>query len=225
MIPRFWRIPKKTKKWAVSPRPGPHKKFESIPLQVIVRDILSIAETGKEAKTIIKKGEILVDGKPRKDSAYPVGLFDVISIPTSNQFYRIVPSASGFTVISISSDEASVKICKVVNKTLVKKNKLQLNLNDGKNILVDDGKYSTGDSILIEVPSLKINGHLKLSKGSLGIILKGKNSGKSAEVKEILLGKFRQPSRIICEIEGKDAEVLKDNFIVVGKEKPLVAVS
>ena len=225
MIPRFWRIPKKTKKWAVSPRTGPHKKFECIPLQVVVRDILKIAETGKEAKTIINKGEILVDGKPRKDNAYPVGLFDAISIPTTKQFYRVVPSANGLNVVSIPEEEANVKICKIESKTLVKKGKLQVNLNDGKNILAEDGKYKTGDSLLVEVPSLKVKEHSKLTKGSIGIILKGKNSGKSAEIKEILAGKFRQPSRIICEIEGKNAEVLKDNFIVVGKEKPLITVS
>ena len=65
---------------------------------------------------------------------------------------------------------------------------------------------------------------MKLAKGSMGIILKGKNSGKSGEVKEILPGKFRQRSSIICKIEGEDAEVLKDNFIIVGKEKPLITV-
>lgn len=181
-------------------------------------------ETGKEAKAIISKGEILVDGRIRKDNAYPVGLFDAISIPTSNQFYRAVPSSGGFNVIEIPQDEANVKICKIESKTLVKKGKVQLNLNDGRNILVDGGKFSTGDSLLVEVPSSKVKDHLKLVKGSIGIILKGKNSGKSAEVKEILAGKFRQPSRIICEIEGKDAEVLKGNFIVVGKEKPLITV-
>ena len=215
---------KKTKTWAVSPRPGPHKKFESIPLQVLVRDILSIAETGKEAQAIISKGEVIVDGKARKDNAYPVGLFDTINLPVSNQFYRVVPSHDGMNVISIEKDEANVKICRSEGKTLIEKGKLQLNLNDGKNILVDDGKYKTGDSILIEVPSLKIREHVKLAKGSMGIILKGKNSGKSGEVKEILPGKFRQHPSIICRIEGEDAEVLRDNFIIVGKEKSLITV-
>ncbi len=190
----------------------------------MARDILKIVETGKEAKTIINKGEILVDGRIRKDNAYPVGLFDVISMPTSSQFYRVVPSSGGFNVVEIPKDEADAKICKIEGKTLVEKGKVQLNLNDGKNILVDGGKFSTGDSLLVEVPSLKVKDHLKLAKGSLGIILKGKNSGKSVEVKEILAGKFRQPSRIICEIDGKDAEVLEDNFIMVGKEKPLITV-
>lgn len=217
-------MPRKQKKWAVSPSPGPHKKFESIPLQVLLRDILSMVETGKEAKSIIHNGEIIVDGKPRKDNAYPVGLFDTISIPTTKQFYRVIPSADGLHVTDISEEEAKVKISKIENKTIVGKGKVQLNFNDGKNVIIADGKYKTGDSLLLEVPSLKIKDHLSLAKGHVGIIIKGKNSGKLCEIKEVLPGKFRQPSRIICDIEGNDAEVLKDNFIVVGKNKPLVKV-
>ena len=218
-------MPKKVKTWVTSPKPGPHKKFESIPLQIIVRDILKLAETGKEARTIINRGEILVDGKPRKDNGYPVGLFDVIAIPTTKQFYRVVTSGHGLTVITISEEEAKVKICKIDDKTIVKKGKMQLNLNDGKNILVEDGKYKPGDSLLVELPTLKIKEHMKLVKGNVGIIIKGKNSGVTCEIKEILSGKFKQPSRVIYDSEGKSAEVLKDNFVVVGKEKPLITVS
>ena len=225
MIPRFWKVPKKEKKWAVSPSPGPHRKFESIPLQIIVRDILKIVETGKEAKSIISRGEILVDGKIRKDTSYTVGLFDVISTPTTKQFYRVVPSANGLSIVSISEEEAKFKISKIRNKTLVKKGKMQLNLNDGKNILVENGKYKTGDSLLIEMPTLKVKDHVELAKGNIGIILKGKNSGKLCSIDEILPGKFKEPTRIISNVEGKSTEVMKDNFIVVGKEKPLITVS
>ncbi|HKZ45635.1 MAG TPA: S4 domain-containing protein, partial [archaeon] len=88
-VPSYWKIEKKSVKWAVSPRPGPHKKYECIPLQVIVRDILKFAETGKEAKTIINKGEILVDGAVKKDYAFPIGLMDSVSIPKIKKFYRM----------------------------------------------------------------------------------------------------------------------------------------
>jgi small subunit ribosomal protein S4e len=84
--PKFWKLPKKSRKWAVSPRPGPHRKFESIPLAIALRDIVKIAETGSEAKKIIKMGEILVDGKIRRDHKYPAGLMDAISIPKMKIF-------------------------------------------------------------------------------------------------------------------------------------------
>lgn len=224
LIPSFWKVPKKVFRWAVSPKPGPHPKFYSIPLQVVVRDILKLVETGKEARTIIKRGEILVDGKARKDHAYPTGLFDVISVPRLKKSYRIVPFLRGLKIIEVPEKESNLKICKIKNKTVMKKKRMQINLNDGKNIFAD-GKYSTGDSLLLEVPSLKIIQHIPLEKGSLGIVSMGSNAGKIGEVKEVIHGKMREEPKVVCEIEGKTQSILKERFFVIGKDKPLITVS
>jgi len=223
LSPKFWRIPKKEYKWVVSPKPGPHPKFYSIPLQIVVRDILKLADTAKEAITIIRRGEILVDGKPRKDYGYPVGLFDSISIPMAKKYYRVVPSSDGLTLIEISAKEAGKKICKIKNKTSVK-GKIQLNLSDGKNILVKDKKYKTGDSLLLEVPSLKIVDHISLTSGNMGIVSKGKNSGKFGKIKEIISGTIKEEPQIVCEIDGRKQKILKDMFFVLGKDKPIIEV-
>ena len=78
--PKTYKIPRKVSKWVVKPSPGPHNK-EAIPLLVLVRDFLELADTGREARRIISSGEILVDGIVRKDYKFPVGLFDVVTIP------------------------------------------------------------------------------------------------------------------------------------------------
>jgi len=224
LAPPFWRTPKKAYKWTVSPRPGPHRKFESIPLQILVRDILKLAETGKEAKTIIHQGEVFVDGKKRKDHAYPAGLMDVIAIPKLKKYFRVVPFAKGLNVIEIPETESKSKISKIVGKTVVKKGRMQLNLHDGKNILVEKGAYSTGDSILIEVPTQKILEHVKLEKGNVGLIIKGKNSGENVVIKQVIKVRSREPNKIICEIEDKEVEVREDYVLVTGEKKPLVTV-
>jgi small subunit ribosomal protein S4e len=222
LAPKFWKVPRKAKKFVVSPRPGPHKKFECIPLQIIVRDILKLAETGKEAKAIIKKGEVLVDGRPRKDHAYPVGLFDSIAIPKIKKFYRVVPKEKGLELIEIPEEESNLKICKIENKKVLKKGKIQLNLHDGRNILAEN-IYKTGDSVLIELPSQKILNHVKLEEGNLAIVTKGKNSGKIVQIKEIVKGV--KQNKIFCEVENKKIEIMKDFVFVVGKENPLIKVS
>lgn len=220
--PKFWRIPKKLSKWAVSPRPGPHKKFESIPLQVIARDILKLVETGKEAKRIINSGEILVDGKIRKDHAYPAGLMDVLSIPKIKKYYRVVPTAKGLELVEIPETEAKKKICRIENKTVVKKGKLQLNLHDSRNILVDKGDYRTGDSVLITIPDQKIVEHVKMAKGNLGLVVKGKNSGRTVDIKDVVVTRSREPNKIVCELEGKKLEVIKDYVFVIGSKESLI---
>ncbi|MEM7825725.1 MAG: 30S ribosomal protein S4e [Candidatus Aenigmatarchaeota archaeon] len=216
LAPEFWKIPKKSVKFAVSPKPGPHKKFECIPLLIIVRDILKLAETGKEAKKIIKKGEILVDGRKRKEHAYPVGLMDVVSIPRIKKYFRVVPSEKGLELVEIEESESNKKVCRINNKRIIKKGKVQLNLHDGRNIVVEKDDYKTGDSLVIELPSQKILQHIKFGVGSVGIILKGKNSGKKAKVENIVERKSLRESRIVvCDVEGKRVETSKDYFFVV----------
>ncbi|MEM5853058.1 MAG: 30S ribosomal protein S4e [Candidatus Aenigmatarchaeota archaeon] len=224
LAPEFWKIAKKKTTWSITPKPGPHKKFECIPLGIIVRDILKLAETGKEAKAIIKRKEIMVDGKPRKDHAFPVGLMDVVSIPKLNKHYRIVPFEKGLKVIEIGEDEANLKLVKIRNKKIVKKGKIQLNLHDGKNLLVEKDNYKTGDSLLLELPSLKIVQHLKLEKGVVGVVLKGKKAGKIARVLEVKIPRGREKRKIVCESDKEKFEVLFDHFFVVGKDTPLIKV-
>lgn len=235
-IPKFWKVPKKHSKWAVTPRAGPHKKFESIPLMVILRDVLKIVDKGKEAKSIIKTGEVFVDGKREKDQKYPVGVMDVVAIPKLKSRYRLVPTISGLELMEIDSDEANKKLCRIRGKTVVRDGKMQLNLHDGRNLLVeadgkgakdakgskDSKKYSTGDSLLIEIPSQKILSHVKLEKGALALIAKGRNMGLLGKIVEIIVTKTKEPTKLICDLEGEKLEVIKDYVFVVGKDAPLI---
>jgi len=42
--PRSWRIGRKTAYWTVKPRPGPHPGDRSMPLLLIIRDMLQLAD-------------------------------------------------------------------------------------------------------------------------------------------------------------------------------------
>ena len=223
--PKFWPIPKKKYTWSFAPSPGPHKKEECIPLAIIVRDILGLAETGKEAKSIIKAKEILVDGKVKTDHRYPVGLLDVISIQKINKHYRVVPYKNGLMLIEIDEKEANKKILKIVGKRSVKGGKLQLNMNDGKNVLVNENKYKTNASVLVELPSLKILDYAEMDIGNLILITSGQNSGKIGRIIEVKEGQFNVKPKLTCEIENEKVEVLKEHSIVIGKEEPWIKVS
>jgi len=54
--PKMWPIHRKEAVWTVRPKPGPHSISRSLPLALIVRDILGFAKTVKEAKNIISQG-------------------------------------------------------------------------------------------------------------------------------------------------------------------------
>ncbi|MCD6402954.1 MAG: 30S ribosomal protein S4e [Candidatus Aenigmarchaeota archaeon] len=224
LVPRFWKIPKKLRKWAVAPRPGPHPKEMSIPLLVVVRDLLKLAETGKEAKKIIKAGEVLVDGRKRKDHKFPVGFMDVVSIPKIKKHYRVGIDQHGLKLVEIKDDEANKKLCRIEDKTIVKGGKTQLNLHDGRNVLVEEDVYKTGDSILIELPTQKILKHIKLEKDSLAVIIGGQNMGSLVKVKEVIVTRSREPNKVTCVKGKEEITAIKDYVFVVGKDKPLVTV-
>lgn len=224
LAPSFWRVPKKENKWVVAPHAGPHPKMQSIPLAVLLKHMLKISEITAESKKIIRKGEVFVDGKRRKDYAYPAGLFDVVSIPKINKSYRIVPSKKGLDITEISGNDANKKVCKIINKTVLKKGRIQLNLHDSKNILVENGNYKTGDSLLVELPSLKIITHLPLDKGNVGMISRGVAAGRLGKVKELVKGTMKEPQKIICDVDEKEMIIGKDNFVIIGKDKPVIDV-
>ena len=222
--PKFWKTPRKQVAWVVAPKPGPHKKLESIPLQVLLRDVLKVTDLGSDARKIIKQREVMVDGKFRKDHGYGVGLFDVVSIPKLSKNYRAVPSATFRSFIEIDDSEAKKKICKVVDKTTVEKGKTQLNLHDGKTILTDDKKFKTGDTVVVEIPKLKIVDHIPLEAGVTGVVTKGTQVGRVGKVKGTKEATSRQGAKVTCEFDDGEQDILKDRFFVVGKDKPSIKI-
>jgi len=47
-------------------------------------------------------------------------------------------------LLKIEPEESNKKICKVIGKKVLKNKKVQLNLFDGRNILVKEDKFSVG---------------------------------------------------------------------------------
>jgi len=228
MTPRFWNISKKASKWAVKPRAGPHKTFESIPLLVVVRDILELADDGKEAKSIIKMHEIFVDGKHRRDHKYPVGLMDVVSVPKLKKNYIVVPTKKGLELVEAKAKDSKSKVRKITGKRSVRGGKMQLNFHDGTNILVanakDAAKYNTGDSVVVEFSGKKIVNHFKMSKGSTVVITKGKNIGRWGKIEEVIVTKTKEPTKIMCDVENEKLEVIKDYVFVIGEKSPIIDI-
>ncbi|MDI6720862.1 MAG: 30S ribosomal protein S4e, partial [Candidatus Aenigmarchaeota archaeon] len=87
--PKFWPIERKVKKFIAVPSPGPHPASYSMPLGVLLRDVLKCVRTMKEANLILGKGFVRVDGITRKSKNFPIGLMDVVCI--GKDFYRVVP--------------------------------------------------------------------------------------------------------------------------------------
>jgi small subunit ribosomal protein S4e len=210
-VPVTWPIKRKGKKFVLRPNPG--KLFsQSIPLSLIFKDILKYCKTSNEVKTILKDKEVLVDGKRRKDPKYLVGLMDVLSLPLLNESFRITLNKNNkIELVAIQPEEANQKICKINGKTILKKGKVQLNLSDGRNILVKEDKYSIGDSILIKLPTQEILDEYKLEKGHYALLTEGTHVGYQGVIETISKG--------LIQIKAKEGvfETPKQSVFVIGK--------
>lgn len=219
---KTWKIKRKGIKFITKPSPGPHKTEMSLPLNVILRDILKYANTNREVKFIIENKNVAVDGVRRKDYKFPVGLFDVLSLSEIDEHFRIILDNKGkINLIKIKKDESMLKPCKITGKRSAK-GKTQLNLYDGKNMIVTKDDFKVGDTVLITLgnKNFKIKESIKLDKNSLIYLTGGKHIGQIGRVQDII------GNRIIYKTEsGEVIETLKKYAFSIGKEKSLVTLT
>ena len=221
-MPTSWRVPKKTNKWITATSPGPHNKDSSLPLIVILRDILHIVDNAKEAKQILLEKKVLIDGIARKSLKFPVGLFDVISIPANGQYYRMLQDYKGRLYLNdIDEERAKFKICRIMGKTTVRGGKTQLNLHDGTNILASED-YKTKDTIQISLPDKQILRKVEYKIGNMVMITGGRHSGTVGQIKEITI--IKSSKNNVVKISGIDSEIetIEDYVFVIGEDKPII---
>lgn len=217
-IPKSWKAGKKGYKWVSTTRPGPHSQARSLPLGIIIRDILKLVDNSREGKRVLSEGKVLVDGIPRKDLRFPVGLFDVISLPLSNESYRMLQDEKGRLTL-YKLNEANVnKLCRINNKTTLKGGKVQLNLNDGTNIL-GSNEYGTKDSLILSVPDKQVVKHLQFKVGNLAMVVGGLHSGEIGKIKEIREVKSSRHNTVTISGDT-DFETIEDYVFVIGEDKP-----
>lgn len=220
--PKMYPILKKEAHYVIKVNPGPHPKDSSLPLAIILRDLLKITKSARESKKVLNAKKVMVDQKVRTDYKFPVGLMDVVSIPELNVNFRFLFDNKGkVKLVEINESEAKLKPCKIKNKKAVKGGKIQLNLHDGRNVLTNETSYKTGDTIIISLPEQEIKKHLPLDKEIYVYITDGTHIGEVAKVIEFKPMPGSNPDRVTLQTsDGKTFETLKKYVFVIGKEKP-----
>lgn len=233
--PKIWPIHRKEAVWTIMPKPGPHSLSRSLPLLLIVRDMLKFARTAKEAKNIISKGKIIVDGKIRRDERFLVGLMDVISIVDAKKYYRVLPYEKGLFFHAIDSGEATFKLFRIENKTVVKSGNLHLDLHDGSSYLIqvstpqnpEEDIYHTLDVLKLSIPDRELLGHAKLGVGAIGIVIGGKNIGKYGKVVTIEKKPNKKRRNLLVtlkDMNGDEFQTILDFVFILGDTEPSITL-
>lgn len=204
-MPKNWPIMRKGDTFIVKPL-----SKKGIPLLTILRDLLKIAQTRKEVKKAIQKKHLLINNNFVKDEKMGLALFDTLSIIPSKIYYRLELSEKGkFELKKIKEEEANKKILKIINKRVLAGKKIQLNLSDGGNFLVEP-KFScmTNDSILINLKDKKIEKCLPLKEKSNAVVFAGKHSGKTGQIEKIISEQVKNSkARKMAIIESKKEKI------------------
>jgi len=183
-VPKNWPIERKGTAYVVRPN---YDIKNGVPVLIILRDMLKIAQNRKEVKKAIHAKNILVNGKNVKDEKNNVLLFDTIAITPLKKYYRLNLSHKGkFETEEIKENEINYKIAKIVNKKIIKNKRIQFNLSDGRNFL-SDVQCGVNDSVLINFKEKKIEKCLPLREKEKVIVFAGKHSGAKGVINNLNL--------------------------------------
>jgi small subunit ribosomal protein S4e len=198
-IPKFWPIQRTGTKYMAVPV---HDRGSSMPLMIVMRDVLKLVKTRKELQKVLNDKKILVNGKITIEKNYPICLFDTLAIPSIKKFYRATLNDKKMGFEEIKESEISTRMFKVIGKKILTGKKVQLNFSNGKN-LISNEKLESGNFVVMDMLSNKIKKTIILEKGAKVLIIEGKHIGKSGKINEIVT----EGENVIAKIKSADEEI------------------
>lgn len=144
--------------------------------------------TGTEVKKIVqdKAGLIKVDNRVRKDTNFPCGIMDVITIEKTGEFFRILLDVKGrFQPHKIGSEEAKFKLCKVLKKAMGKNKIPYIVTNDGRTVRYPHPEIAIGDTIKLSLETSEVLKWYKVKKGNIALFTAGSNKGRVGTIANI----------------------------------------
>ncbi|MBI4153976.1 30S ribosomal protein S4e [Candidatus Woesearchaeota archaeon] len=223
--PKSWPIERKKTVFVLRPFPGAHKLQDCMPLSLVLREVMNTCKTKREAKTILQEGKVKVNGIVRKDEKSPIGFMDVLAIDQLQESFRVLYNKKGKLYLKkIEKKEAEMKPLKILGKTVVSGGKIQLNCNDGTNLLVEKDAYQRNDTIIMDLKTKKVLQHLPFQKGMLLYVFAGKNAGEVGQLEEVRAQGMGLPENIVVKTAHGKFETRKDYSMVIGKDHEVVSI-
>jgi small subunit ribosomal protein S4e len=192
VVPKEWPIPRKGTTFVARARSG------GIPLVILLRDVLKVAQNKREVKKAIHKKDLKVNGKLVIDERRSLNLFDVLTIVPAKKNYRLILTDKGkFDLEEIAEKESNQKLSKVVGKKVLKGKKIQINLYDGRNYL-SDIKCKLNDSVIVDLSKNKIDSCVELKEKAKALVIGGKHKGEQGSIVKVI------PERKMVELKTKE---------------------
>jgi small subunit ribosomal protein S4e len=184
-----------------------------------------------EIKRILYERNVVIDGRIKTNRKHPLGFMDVISFPKINQHYRMIYQPKvGLRTVPITEKEVNVKLCQIKNKTTLKGGLTQINLHDGRNIVLSSEEsksqsYYTHDTLKISIPEQEILESYELKIGNYGFVTSGRWMGKHGTIEEISShGTKKTRTVTLTTPDGEKLVTLYRYIFVIGADSPSVTI-
>ncbi|XP_039010040.1 40S ribosomal protein S4-like [Hibiscus syriacus] len=212
--------------FAPKPSSGPHKSRECLPLILILRNRLKYALTYREVIAILMQRHVMVDGKVRTDKTYPAGFTDVVSIPKTNEGFRLLYDTKGrFRLRTITIDETKFKLCKVRSVQFGQKGIPYLNTYDGRTIRYPDPLIKANDTIKLDLESNKIVDFIKFDVRNVVMVTGERNRGCVGVIKNREKQKGSFETIHVQDAAGHEFATRLGKIFTIGKgTKPWVSL-
>ena len=222
--PRSWDIERKSSRFIIKPSPGPYSIQNSYSLGVAIRDLLHLVHNKREIDNVLSHSQVLVDGVARRDASFPVGLFNVITVPKEGVSFRLIPSSDGLKARKVGKEQSNLKLCRISSKSKITGGRIQYGFHDGRTMLNDALALSPGDAVLMKVPEQNVVSSVKLSKGSLGLILSGERAGLVGKISDVKKGTVSRERMVTISLPAGETELPARLIFPVGGEAPAIEV-
>ncbi|EGR34650.1 ribosomal protein, putative [Ichthyophthirius multifiliis] len=226
--PKSWMISKLGGIWVTRPSQGPHKLRESLPLFVLLKNRLNYALNGRDVTLILndKEQNVFVDGKCRRDRSFPTGLMDVVSIPKTDEQFRVLYDTKGrFVLKTLNKQEAQFKLLKVKGKAIGPNQVPYIVTHDSRTIRFPNPNIKIGDTIKYDIVKNKILEFAHLESGNICFVQNGNNIGRVGLITHI----EKHPGSFdivhVKDTKGNSFATRIGNIFVIGQgKKPWVSL-
>ncbi len=205
---------KKEGTFILKPIPGPHGKEMGYAVAVLLRDVLGLVKTLKEASFALRQGFVKVNGKVVKEPRFPVGLMDVVEIVPMGKVYIIAVDEKG-RLSPREVEKADKTILQIKEKHTVRGAKEQITFHNGWTMLSSDAHLKVQDAVVFNIKEKKIEKHLPLQKGARVLVVRGRSAGLVGEVVEL-----PEEKKGVAVISANDREyrVRRDYLLPISEE-------
>jgi small subunit ribosomal protein S4e len=202
--PKHYPISRKDGQYTTTIK-GSRSPEHAIPAVLFLREVTEYAETKKEAKKIIRDGNLLRNGKPVRDIQDGIAVLDLVELPEADEAYRVIMDGRQLEFVPVTDED---RVAARVQDKESKADHCLYRLHTGENY-ESEKEYSTGNTLVFSDGSVK---EVALEEGAKVLVIEGAHAGDVAEVEEIQ-ERGMNPNTALVESEDQEFETRLENLV------------